>query len=335
MNFNFGEILTRAGQLIWRQRVLWLFGFLAGCGQSSGSSFRFNSSSFKPPTSSDPFPTLPPEAEEWFRRLQPNLVWVSQHLWLVFLIVITFVLGVWIITDFFNVVGKVGLIRGTFQAERQGAPLVAGQLFNEGVRYFWRMIGLAVFSDIPGLIGLVALTVGFVLFLANANTGPDSGEALIAGAVTFVGSVAVCACLLIPVIFVARLIIRQAENALVLEDLSIWPAFQRGWQVFRNHLGQILIMEFLLIAIQLVAGLIISIPGLVILTPLLVGWVMSGGQASLPLPAILAGICLIVPISLFLTSIMHAYIESTWTLTYLQLTQPALPPTAEIVEVHA
>jgi len=41
MNFNFGEVLTRAWQIIWKHKVLWIFGFLAGCGQS-GSSVRGN-----------------------------------------------------------------------------------------------------------------------------------------------------------------------------------------------------------------------------------------------------------------------------------------------------
>ena len=43
MNFNFGEVLTRAWQIIWKHKVLWIFGFLAGCGQG-GTNFRGNSS---------------------------------------------------------------------------------------------------------------------------------------------------------------------------------------------------------------------------------------------------------------------------------------------------
>jgi uncharacterized membrane protein YgcG len=37
MNFNFGEVLTRAWQIIWKHKVLWIFGILAGCGQGGGS----------------------------------------------------------------------------------------------------------------------------------------------------------------------------------------------------------------------------------------------------------------------------------------------------------
>ena len=36
MNFNFGEVLTRAWQIIWKHKVLWIFGILASCGRGSG-----------------------------------------------------------------------------------------------------------------------------------------------------------------------------------------------------------------------------------------------------------------------------------------------------------
>ena len=36
MSFNFGEVLTRAWQIIWKHRVLWIFGILASCGRGGG-----------------------------------------------------------------------------------------------------------------------------------------------------------------------------------------------------------------------------------------------------------------------------------------------------------
>ena len=37
-NFNFGEVLTRAWQNIWKHKVLWIFGILASCARGSGGS---------------------------------------------------------------------------------------------------------------------------------------------------------------------------------------------------------------------------------------------------------------------------------------------------------
>ena len=38
MNFNFGEVLTRAWQIIWKHKVLWIFGILASCSRGNGGS---------------------------------------------------------------------------------------------------------------------------------------------------------------------------------------------------------------------------------------------------------------------------------------------------------
>ena len=35
-NFNFGEVLTRAWQIIWKHKVLWIFGILASCARGGG-----------------------------------------------------------------------------------------------------------------------------------------------------------------------------------------------------------------------------------------------------------------------------------------------------------
>ncbi len=36
MNFNFGEVLTRAWQITWKYKVLWIFGILASCSRGGG-----------------------------------------------------------------------------------------------------------------------------------------------------------------------------------------------------------------------------------------------------------------------------------------------------------
>ena len=36
MNFNFGETLTRSWQIVWKHKVLWIFGILASCSRGGG-----------------------------------------------------------------------------------------------------------------------------------------------------------------------------------------------------------------------------------------------------------------------------------------------------------
>ena len=46
---DFGEILTKSARLIWKFKILWLFGLLASCASGSGNpglNFSFNASDF-------------------------------------------------------------------------------------------------------------------------------------------------------------------------------------------------------------------------------------------------------------------------------------------------
>src|SRR4030095_10903198 len=99
MNFNFGEVLSRAWQIIWKHKVLWIFGIFAGCSRGS-SSFRGNSSG----GGSGSGGQLPPELMRIFQVIQQNLV--------TFIVVgCILVLLIWAITLFLSTIGKVGLIR--------------------------------------------------------------------------------------------------------------------------------------------------------------------------------------------------------------------------------
>src|SRR6476659_4167489 len=120
MNFNFGEVLTRAWQIIWKHKVLWIFGIFAGCSRGSGN-FRSNSGGGG---GSGGTGQLPPEVMRVFQFIQQNLVPVI-------VVGCILILVIWAVTIFLSTIGKVGLIRGTFQAEGGAEKLIFGQLFSE------------------------------------------------------------------------------------------------------------------------------------------------------------------------------------------------------------
>src|SRR5690349_23085226 len=103
MNFNFGDVLNRAWQIIWKHKVLWIFGVLAGCSRGS-SGFRGSSGG----GGNGGTGQLPPEVMRILQIIQQNLV--------PFIITgCIVVLLIWAITIFLGTIGRVGLIRGTFQ----------------------------------------------------------------------------------------------------------------------------------------------------------------------------------------------------------------------------
>jgi hypothetical protein len=307
MNFNFGEVLTRAWQIVWKHKVLWIFGILASCGRSSGN---FNSNSRGGGNGSGT--NLPPQLLQW-------LQWVEGHMTQFIAITVVILCVIWIIAAFLSTIGKIGLIRGTSQAEGGSEKLIFGQLFSESTPYFWRMFGLSLVLAIPILIVFVALFAGLIIFAISASGGDNNNSAI--GFLATVPILIGCVCLLIPVMFVVGMIFRQSERAIVLEELGVLPSISRGWDIFRANLGPIILMAIILAVIGFVVGLAVAIPIIIIVVPAAFAYAIGNAQNSTPL--ILAGVCfcLYLPILLLANGILTAYTESAWTLTFMRLTR--------------
>jgi hypothetical protein len=320
MNFNFGEVLTRAWEIVWKHRVLWVFGILASCGRAGGGG---NGGGGGQGGVSGPAPDLPPQVAQWFD-------WIEQNIVTFVIIVFILALVLWLIAVAIGAVGKIGLIRGTTQAEGGAQSLIFGELFSEGMPYFGRVLGLSVILILPAfLLGLVIAVLVVMAFVGSAGD-PDAAALGLAG----IAPVAVCcACLFIPLMFVLNMIFRQAERAAVLEDLGLGPALARGWEVFRANLGPIILMAIILGVLGFVAGLIFALPVIIIVFPAAFAYAIGNAENSTPL--ILAGVCfcLYLPVLFLLNGILVAYVESAWTLTYMRLTRGPAAGTSLVPDV--
>ena len=321
MNFNFGEVLSRAWQIIWKHKVLWIFGIFAGCSRGSGN-FRGNSGGGG---GSGGTGQLPPEVMRVFQFIQQNLVPVI-------VVGCILILVIWAVTIFLSTIGKVGLIRGTFQAEGGAEKLIFGQLFSESMPYFWRIFALSLIIAIPVLIVFAVLIAGLVAFAVSAGNGNDAANIGLVGMIPLLIG---CFCLLIPVMFVVGMIIRQAENAIVLEDLPLLPAISRGWEVFRANLGPVVLMAIILAVIGVIVGIIIALPVLAIVVPAAITFAVNKAQNWTPM--IFAGVCLClyIPVAWVLNGIITAYTESAWTLTYMRLTAKLQDNAPVVLEANA
>jgi hypothetical protein len=310
MNFNFGEVLSRAWQIIWKHRVLWIFGILASCGQggtrfNSGSGGGGGNGGGTGPTN------LPPQLERFFET-------ISQNATTFIVLLVAIVCVFWILAIFLSTIGRIGLIRGASQVETGTEHLIFGQLFSESMPYFWRIFGLSLIVGLPFLILIGGLAAALIVFGVSLSQGNDTS------AIGFLGILPLligCICLLIPIGFVIGMIVHQAERVIVLEDSPVLPAISRGWDIFRNNLAPVIVMAIILAVIALVAGFIIAIPVFIVVVPAVIAF--AAGNAENWTPMIFAGvcICLYIPVSLLLNGILISYTESAWTLTYMRLTR--------------
>lgn len=301
---NFGEVLSRAWQIIWKHKVLWIFGILAGCSSAAGSGgsnsgYRFSGRD------------LSPEVQRFFNQFNQMPGW---ELALLVGILILIILLLVILFVFLGTIGRIGLIRGTLLAETGAPSLIFSELFNDSLRYFWRVFLLNL------LIGLALFAVALILFVLA-----------IGSVVVTLGLILICflplLCILVPLVWFIQLVIEQTNVALVVEDVGILEGLRRGWQIVTAHLGEYILMGLILIVgIGIIAVAIIGIPFSVLIVPALAG-ALIGSQGSLTGGLIIFGLCLVLylPVLLLLVGILRAYVTSAWTLTYLRLSAKPLP----------
>jgi len=320
---NYGEVLSKAWQIIWKHKVLWIFGILAGCGSVGGNTgsgggnvnYRFDSGD------------LPREFERFGAQVQRFFENIPAWVWL--LLVIAFII-LFIIAILLTTVGKIGLIRGAVLADEGTARLSFGPLFSESLPYFWRVFLMNL------LVGL-GLAVIFLILLIP----------LIIFSVVTVGIGLICLfpliCLLIPLSWFIGVVIEQSNVAIVAENRGIIDGLRRGWEVVTRNLGQYIVMLIILGVGGFIVALIVGIPVILLALPL-VGGLAIGSEGALQGGALLSAalFCIYLPFLFLFNGIIQAYITSAWTLTFRRVTgrgpsaavsvypSPAAPPEPSI-----
>ena len=296
MNFNFGEVLSRAWQIVWKNKILWVFGIFAGCSRGGGGGGG-GAGGGSGPGGDQPFSQF----ERIFEQIGQ---WIDNNAWIIVVFVV-FILALVVLSIFLGTIGRIGLIRGTFAAEQGAERLIFGELFSNSMPYFWRVFGLSF------LIGLIFLLIFVPIILFGVFT---AGIGLIC--------LLPLICLLIPISWAVAVVIEQANAAMVLEDLGIADGLRRGWEVVKSNVGTMIVMTLILFIGSAVVGIVIAIPVIVAVFPLVFGLAAGGGDR----PALwfwIVGACcaLYFPVLLVLNGILTAYIQSAWTLTFMRLTK--------------
>ncbi|GAB4416867.1 MAG: hypothetical protein Kow002_03000 [Anaerolineales bacterium] len=310
MNFNFGEVLTRAWQITWKYKVLWIFGILASCSQGSGSGGGGGNTGFQTGPSDS---SLPPELRQFGYQMQSFGEWALDNWW-IFIVIGLVILLLIAVTVFLGAIGRIGLIKGSYQAEIEAPESINfGELFSASVPYFWRVFGLSFLIGLAFLLLLLPLVAFGVL---TAGVGFLCILPLI--------------CLLIPVGWAVAVLIEQANRAIVLEDLGILDALKRGWEIVKSNVGVLIIMSLILFGINFVVGLLIALPIILVVFPTVFAFAMGNGESLTPLYVAGICICLYIPVSWLASGILNTFTQSSWTLTYMQLTQDKETPDTPI-----
>src|SRR5437867_2579364 len=133
MSLDFGAVLSRAWKITWDNKILWIFGILAGLG-SGGGGYNSNFSNLMPKGPGGR-PNLPPPLERFFNTVQPPvLIAITGGLICLALIIGLVVLAL-------SIIGRGGLIGGVQIAEANG-KVTFGEAWQAGLSHFLNLFSL-------------------------------------------------------------------------------------------------------------------------------------------------------------------------------------------------
>jgi len=307
---DFGEILSKAWKTIWKHKILWVFGLLAGCGAASSrgggggggganaaqTNYQFSTGDFRSFLS----PSAERGVEDFFQFLADIPVWVWIAIGL-FLLVLGIVLSILFLMV--GILGTTGVIKGAGMADEtapDAKPISFGEIFKAIKPYYWKVFLLNLGLRIAGFVLSLFVALPIILF-------------------------AVCTCfiglfLLIPVGWFINLMVNFTTIAIIEEEKGIFEGISRAWQVIIHHLGNVILMFLILGIGQLIASLVIGLPLIAVPIPLLINLFVTGFRtATVGLIVSIILFLAFLPLAIFLSSVLRAYVLTSWTLTYRRL----------------
>jgi hypothetical protein len=255
MTLNFSSILTRAWQITWKFRILWIFGFLAMLGGSggwggynggSGANFNWRTSANVNPVDADEYPTrwnttsdLPPEWRSTFDQLAQ----IKLSTWITIAVVACCVLcliglALWLI----SIIGRGGLIGGILAADADG-KVTFREAWGIGVRNFWKLLLIRIMAFLLWLALSLILIVP-ALFVTVFTCG--------LGFIPWV-------CVMIVFGIAVNVWFALMDYAVVAEKLGVGEAIGRAWVLLRKYIGPLAILYIILLAISLGIGLALMV----------------------------------------------------------------------------
>lgn len=312
---DYTKLLTRAWNITWNNKYLWVLGFLAGLGQvNSNSSYRTGGGS-TPTTGGTPtLPEMPDFGAFW----QENMVLIIGLTCLVFIIGI----ALWIL----RLTAQGGLIAAVKQLEG-GEKSSLGQSFTAGVNYLPRLVGLNILVGLPFLfIGLLIFilfvgTIGFDVFTSAMNN--SSMEELMGNMGLFFLCFIPLICLMIPLGIMMGIWEKAAQRGIVLHELGVMDGLRESWGVLRAHLADVLIIGLILIVLGFLFGVavvIVLIPCALILVVPAIGTMFTGtGLDMLSIGLLVLGGLVLTVVAAAVGSIFTTFQSATVTLAYQEL----------------
>jgi hypothetical protein len=300
---DYGNILSRAWQITWKHKVLWIFGIFvalsSGGGSFNGSGGGGNGGSGGGGGGNFPQPDMPPQLREFLNSPALPIAIIALICLALIIALAIFLMGV---------ASTGALIGGIDLAESTGA-VTFSQAWAIGTSNFLKILGLKIGV---GIIGAVAIFAGIIC--------------------------CPLLCLVVPGSIALQVIAEFASFAIVLDKEGVIESIQKGFNVLKNNFTSVLVLGLILFGIGIAYGLVIAIPILVAFAPAIIAVMGSTREPNMMLigATALMFLCLI-PILIIVGGVYTTWQTAAWQIAYRQWTgspsgatnAPPAPPTQE------
>lgn len=326
---DYGRLFSRAWEICWNNKWLFLLGFLAalgaGGGGGSNSGFQFDSGNFPNGiTLEDPAGFLPPAFLDNIESLVALAVPV-----LIGLVCVGFLIGIafWLL----RLTAQAGMISTVVDVEG-GEKVSLGKAFSKGFQFLPRLAGINIILVLP-IILVVVIFMVVLLGMIGATAGFASLESTVdefvtGSLVTFIALICVFSCVVGLYSLLVALLEPVAQRSAVVENQGVIDSLKRGWQVFTQNIGEVLILAVLYVVIGFVYGIIVTIVlipfGLIIAAPTVFDFLSSGDISTGGIILAVIGFIVLGLVAAVLNALWVAFRSVSFTLAYQEFAQKTL-----------
>lgn len=322
---NYGRLLSRAWEITWHYKFLWVFGFiLAFFSGESGPSFN----------SSYSFGEGEGQAPSWLTDLGNRIGSIDPATFFstfIVAIIALVVLGLlfWFAGIVLSAIARGALI-GSVWAIEQGASTGFKTAFSLGWQRAISLIGIDIVLNWSlGILAFIAVSAVLIwmlwpiipIIMASVRDGgnAESLVPVLLGTI-FSGLAALCCLILIliPVSVIIGLVFVIATNICIIEKDGALRSIGKAWTFLKRNPGPVLLIWIIVVVIHFMFGLIVGLPVAVAVILLLLGVVASQFNFTVIIVTIALGILLGL-VFLFLSGILKTYSSVLWTLAYLEI----------------
>jgi hypothetical protein len=298
---NYGDLLSEAFRLTWRNRFLWFFGFFVG-----GASFNVPSNFGG--QQGAPFEAAPGPVR-----------WISENLALFLTLVIALVVVIALVFIVLAMLSH-GALAESVAALHRGESRRFGLAWRAGTANFWRVLWLKglIFLMALGLALLILLPVGLGVVAVLAATDSTGVRVLFIVLLVLVGFLALI------FVFLPFAIINQfALRELVVGRRRVLESIGSGFGLFRRNIGRSLLVWLLQLGVMLGLGIamlvVVVILGAILLGPAIALFAAEQTTAAVVV-GIVGGLLFLVPLFV-ISGALSAFNHTYWTLAYLRFTE--------------